>query len=505
MSEVIGSILVFGLVIALISLLQVQAVPNANEEVEFEHSNAVTNDMANLRVAMSEAVDSGRTQESTVRLGVDYPPRLLFYNPPAATGRLQTSEAATMQLSNADADGNLGNYLATDPQLSTRALNYTVNYNELEGTSTRVREAGVYYEAFDDEALVKESTFIDGREISLVAIGGEYESSGVEANTVSAKALSAPAREYTIEDDGSPVTIEIPTRLPKSQWQEILADEYATNANGLDGNTVSGNGFVTAASYDTSTDPNTLTITLKPNEEYTLRLGKVGFGTGGDPEARYIVPVDDDDPTVATIEVRDSFNNPVSGVAVDIEATSETVTTGPNGRASYQPSSGNLVTFQRDFDGSGTPTAPLEKVTVSTKGPLDANDPTVDGFTVDVDETQTCDSFGEVDAPVLSDTVLSCTTTRTIQQPIVDFNVSDDDSSSESGVAFVEIQILDSTGDLITSRRFDGDGQAVVDSRWVGPWLDDGTSTSPNRPTPSEVKLIVEDRSGRTNSTTASL
>lgn len=500
-SEVIGSILVFGLVVALVSLLQVQAIPNANEEVEFEHSNRVTNDMADLRVAISESVDTGRTKEANVKLGADYPPRLLFFNPPSSTGRLRTSDAATIRIANADGEGNLGNYLATDPQLSTRSLNYTVNYNELENSPERVREATVSYEAVDDDVLVKDSTFIDGREVSLVAIGGEYSEEGVQAETVTTKPLSSPAKSYEISDTGSRITLDIPTNLPEEQWSEILEGEYASGATTLGGVTPSGNGFVMRATYDDTTTPNTLTVELKQGEQYTLRMGKVGFGTGGDPEPTYIIPVEDNDPTVATIEVRDGFNNPVSGVVVDIEGTSDTVTTGPNGRASYRPSSGLLVTFRKDFDGSGTATPPLEKVTVSIRGPRDASDPAIDTFDVEVDETETCDSFsGGGGTPLL------CSGTfRTLQQPIVDFEASDDARSMESGVAYVEIQVLDSNGELITSRRFDGDGQAVVDSRWVGPWLDDGTSISPNRPTPTEIKIIVQDRSGRRASATDTL
>lgn len=502
-SEVIGSILVFGLLISLLSILQLQAIPQANEEVEFEHSQHLSDDMESLRVAISESAETGRTRQTTVKLGLDYPPRLIFYNPPAARGTLRTSEPAALQIENAHAEGNLGVYLQTDPQLDTRALNYTITYNEMTNAPTRVMELGVYYEVHEDEVLVRESSFIDDTEISLVALGGDYSESSVTGEKIEATPLSGPIQTYQVEADSSsdPITITIPTHLPAEDWDEILATEYTDTTSPLTGASVPGGGHVADATYTRNpTGPNTLTVTLETGVEYTMRMGKIGFGRGGDPSPRYIVPVEDDDSTVATVEVRDTFNNPVSGVELEIGGTSDTVTTGPDGRAKYAPASGSLVTFQKDFDGSGTATTPLEKVEVSTQGPPDKSDPGIAAFDVTVDTTQTCDSLDTV----TGGSALICTGSfRTLQQPIVDFNATDTATGTESGIAYVEIQILDSGGDLITSRRFDGDGQAIADSRWVGPWLDDGSS--PNRPNPTSVKLIVVDRSGRSTSQTKSL
>lgn len=503
-SEVIGSILVFGLVVALVSMLQVQAVPNANEEVEFEHSNQVSNDMADLQVAVSESVDTGRTKEANVKLGAEYPPRLLFFNPPSATGRLQTSDPATIQLANADGAGNLGNYLATDPQLSTRSLRYTVRYNELDNAPARVREATVSYKVVEDDVFVKDATFIDGTEVTLVAIGGEYADEGVEAATVEAKPLSAPAKEYTLTDDGTPITITIPTTLPKEKWDEILADEYVSTTSPMTGDTVPGGGHVDDASYATNPNgPNTLTVELETGTEYTLRTGKVGFGTGGDPEPRYLVPVADDDPNVATIEVRDGFNNPVSGVTVDIAGTSETVTTGPDGTAAYRPSSGTLVTFQKDFDGSGTPTAPLEKVEVATTGPRDPTDPAFVSKSIESDLTETCDGLGTSTGGTVSGALVCTGSFRTLVQPYVTFSVSDDATPGESGIDYVEIRVLDSSDDLVTSERIEADGEDTLSGRWVGPWLTDGGVGG--RMDPDSVEIVVVDRSGRTATTSGDL
>jgi hypothetical protein len=503
-SEVIGSILVFGLVIALVSMLQVQAIPNANQEVEFEHSNQVSDDMADLQVAIAESVDTGRSKKANVKLGADYPPRMLFFNPPAANGRLRTTDRASIQIANADGEGNLGNYLATDPQLSTRSLRYSVRYNELDNAPERVREATVSYKMVEDDVFVKDATFIDGKEITLVAIGGEYADEGVESATVEAKPLSAPAKEYTLTDDGDAITFTIPTTLPKEKWDEILADEYVSTTSPMTGDTVPGGGHVDDASYATNPNgPNTLTVKLETGTEYTLRTGKVGFGTGGDPDPRYIVPVEDDDPNVATIEVRDGFNNPVSGVTVNIAGTSDTVTTGPDGTAAYRPSSGTLVTFQKDFDGSGTPTAPLEKVEVATTGPRDPTDPTVVSKSIDSDLTETCDGLGTITGGTVSGALVCTGSFRTMVQPYVTFSVSDDATPEESGIDYVEIRVLDPNGDLVTSKRIEADGEDTLSGRWVGPWLTDGGTGG--RLDPETVEIVLVDRSGREVSTSGPL
>lgn len=349
-SEVIGSILVFGLLIMLVSLLQVQAIPNANEEVEFEHSQQVRGDFSELQVAIDKTLDSGRSQSASVQMGTDYPSRLLFYNPPSSSGTLRTTEKGTMTISNVQSDSDAGVFfdeMGNDVEYDTRSLTYSVGYHELANSPTDVREPAVAYRYENDVALVSETNLVDGTEINLVAIGGELDAGGVTSEKIEAKALSAPAKTYTVQDTGDPVTIEVSTSLSQSKWRELLSDEMGAN------------GHVETVTVDDGI----LKVELNTTTQYTLRTSKVGFGQGGAPGPSYMVSVDDDDPTAATVEVRDTFNNPVSGVTLDIEGSSHTVTTGPDGRAEYSPSSATSVTFEKDFDGNGTATTPLEKVT----------------------------------------------------------------------------------------------------------------------------------------------
>lgn len=364
-SEVIGSILVFGLVVMLVSLLQVQAIPNANEEVEFEHSQQVRGDFSDLQVAMDEAVDSGRSQSASVQMGVDYPSRLLFYNPPSKSGTLRTTERETMRISNVESSTDAEVFFSHSGgsvAYETRSLVYSIGYNELQNSPSDVREPAVTYRRENGVPLVSDTTLVEGRTINLVAIGGELDTGGGTSEKVEAKPISAPAKTYTIRDRNGPVTIEVPTQLSEPTWKELLADQMGPR------------GYVDSVSVTSGT----LTVELQQNTQYTLRTSKVGFGQSAAAEPAYMVPVASEAADVASVEVRDKFNNPVTGVTLNVEFQDETgaelastqVTTSTDGRASIErPDSGPgsnavQVEFYQQFDdvpGFST----LESVTTS--------------------------------------------------------------------------------------------------------------------------------------------
>ncbi|WP_255149641.1 Ig-like domain-containing protein [Halorarius halobius] len=379
-SETIGAILVFGLLVAVISVIQVQAVPDANAEIEFDHSQEVTNDMANLRVATWEAVASGNSREAAVKLGVDYPARLLFYNPPPASGRLSTTDRANITVENVTSSTQAGTLFDNVPvyRVGTKALTYDINYNVYGSEPVRTLEPTAYYERFDNETLVKSSSFIDGREISLVAVGGNYSEGGVTAEAVTAKSLSGPMSEYEVSNNASgPINVTVPTKLSLEKWNETLSDEYTPSGASVNGSgTVAGNGHISAVRYKPrSGEFNHLTVVLEPGQ-YTFRTAKVGFGTGGDPGPRYLTTTVTDKRSTAGVIVRDEFHNPVGGVTLwantssgtlsngTVSAQSVRVTTGPNGVATVERvgATATTVEFSEDLNNSGTVEPKLEEL-----------------------------------------------------------------------------------------------------------------------------------------------
>ena len=65
-SEVIGTILIFTLLIAFVGLLQVYSVPVWNEEIEFAHYNIIFNDVLELKKMIPETAVYGLPRTSVL-------------------------------------------------------------------------------------------------------------------------------------------------------------------------------------------------------------------------------------------------------------------------------------------------------------------------------------------------------------------------------------------------------------------------------------------------------
>jgi hypothetical protein len=152
----------------------------------------------------------------------------------------------------------------------------------------------------------------------------------------------------------NPLTVTVPTTLDQSTWGQLLEDETDADGN------------VEDATVDTDAD--TLTVTLKPGV-YELRLAKVGVGTNVDETSEtYITTVDAPESTGTearqefTVEVRDEYNNPVSGVVVEAGANRGMVrpssrTTDEEGRVTFTyeaPSSAGDDTIRVSYSGFGS-------------------------------------------------------------------------------------------------------------------------------------------------------
>ncbi|QCJ46388.1 hypothetical protein [Haloprofundus sp. MHR1] len=312
----VGFVLLFGVLILSLSMYQVQVVPADNERVEFDHNQRVQSDLLDARNAILRSAGTGTTHPVSVSLGAQYPNRVLFVNPPPASGRLSTTESVAdgIVIENARAvDAETADYWTGDDvrTFETRSLEYTPDYAQYQNPPTTVYENSVVYNRFDDGAALPQSdqTLVDGRRISLVALGGELsrERTGVEPLDV--RSVSASARTTTVTSDGEPIRISLATELSEEKWQELLeGEEYVA---------------------DVTVEGGVLTMTLEADETYSLRTAKVGVGSNvGETEAAYVTDVEGDGSTVRAgttrtlvAEVRDGFGNPVIGEDVTAEVT----------------------------------------------------------------------------------------------------------------------------------------------------------------------------------------
>ncbi|MEF8774155.1 MAG: hypothetical protein V5A37_05500, partial [Halobacteriales archaeon] len=153
-SEVIGAVLVFALLVTTLSIYQVMAIPGQNASVEYKHSQAVVDDFEAFGAAALGAAETGQPTRVAVTTGRQYPDRMLFVNPPAPAGTLSTATVGTgtVRLANATAvDGDAADFLDGDPvTYGTKALVYEPGYHEYAEAPTPVYSTGVEANHFAD-------------------------------------------------------------------------------------------------------------------------------------------------------------------------------------------------------------------------------------------------------------------------------------------------------------------------------------------------------------------
>ncbi|MDS0474460.1 Ig-like domain-containing protein [Natrinema sp. 1APR25-10V2] len=321
-SPVIGAILMFGLVLALLATLQLTAIPALNEGLEFQHNDRVQSDVVGVDGTIERVAATGTGEAVSLEAGLRYPPRLFFVNPPPVSGTVRTTEPAAVGIANARATGETGDYWNGSPRtVETRSLEYVPDYNEYASAPRTVLEPWVAYHRFAETTRVEgDQDLVDGRRIGLVALEGNRSVSRTDEISIDVEPASAPVRTVAVRDDGDPVTLTVPTRLTEDEWGDLLADELDPAGDPDDDRYV--------REFDCqreSPDPcGRLTITLERGATYELRLGAVAVGSGTEASnAAYLTDVDGDATAVPeagrqrlVVEARDRFDNPVSGVAV---------------------------------------------------------------------------------------------------------------------------------------------------------------------------------------------
>ena len=215
-SGVVGFIFVFAILIILLSINQAQVVPAENSEVEFQHFQDVRDDLVEVRSAISTAGRSDLAQFPTVKLGTDYPPRILAVNPPPATGTLRTSQRYDIHIQNA----------TDNVTVSTRFLEYEPNYNELDVGSTWYENAMLYLDERDSGGLVviEEQGLVpeNGYELRITALQNEFEESGSRRVSLELN----PSKVDEVDELTGNLTVTLPTQLRGEEyWNSAFDDE----------------------------------------------------------------------------------------------------------------------------------------------------------------------------------------------------------------------------------------------------------------------------------------
>ncbi len=335
-SPLIGAILLLAILMTMLALLQLNAVPALVSEAEFNHNQRVQGEMRDVAAGIDRSVATGTSQSIALTPGVRYQSRLFLLNPPPATGTVRTGKPENVTISDAYAQGETGDYWnGSLKRIKTQPLIYTPHYNEYRNPPQTIYELGTVYNRIGETIVVTDGhQIVDGRTITLTTVRGAVSHTGVDRTLLKIRPSSPETRSVLVSGraDDSP-KLTVPTELTKEQWDDLLKSELTKNGGYV-------KDYTCAAAPPNPCD--TLTITLQPSETYEMQLAQVWVDD--DSVTRngiYLTDVEGSNASVPAggrqrlvTEVRDKFDNPVSGVSVEANVSSGPGTVSPVEQAS---------------------------------------------------------------------------------------------------------------------------------------------------------------------------
>jgi len=315
-SEVLGAVLLFGVLISLLVLVQVNAVPAENQQVEFEHSQRVQQDLLALDDAVLSSAMLDAPGSTQVELGARYPTRFFLLNPAVGAGAIETTAPATVAVHNARSETYDSYWNGTAKRYDTRFLRFRPAYNEYATAPVTGFEHGVVANTFDGDTVVPVDggSFVRGTEITLVTVDGQFSQASGATAAIETVPLSAPARSVPVTNaPGEKLTVNVSTDRTAAFWTDAFADERVTRGGAIETVTVSD-----------GTPHGWLNLTFAPGREYDLRLARVGVGRSFDRSSlgpHYLAPVGDNRServyagasVSLAAQVADRYDNPVGG------------------------------------------------------------------------------------------------------------------------------------------------------------------------------------------------
>lgn len=259
-SELIGVLLIFAIIVALVGFNQAFLVPIANEDIEAKHGQTVQDDMVELRSGIVEAAGSNTQQSVSVQLGVDFPPHLLAINPAPASGTLQTDPP----------EGNEGNLTVEGANFSIRELcgvgeqgenvsttfvTYDANYNRYDMRGPIAVENSVTHRA-GGALLDSNQVIVKGDQIRIIRVVGEYQSSGTKTRSIDLY----PSRT-NVTNTSDDFNLTLPTQVSADTWNETLLENEGVVEN------VTGSGDNVTIELDASDDLSVKCTTVGIDEQ----------------------------------------------------------------------------------------------------------------------------------------------------------------------------------------------------------------------------------------------
>ena len=322
-SVVIGVLfaLVFAILIA--SVIQTQVVPVEEERTEYTHSNLVQQQMASLENQIQSTAVNDVVSSQPVSLGTTFQSRVVFgifpiINSPDPSGQIQYQEFDE----NAEFEGFQGEggaeefWDGTTKTYPTGQVLYEPTYRRYDDAPTTYYEHGITYNEFDLDgdtrySFLSDQNIINDNNINLVTLGGDMNVASTQEITVTSSPVSAPSNTVAVEANDA--QIRLPTNLEEDTWRNnLLADEPRVEGvtkpnddevvielqDGIYTMTLS-RAFVSNQSSEVSTP----SIYSTPDDLYI----------GWDQDQ---VILREESRTQIDAQVRDTYDNPVTGIPV---------------------------------------------------------------------------------------------------------------------------------------------------------------------------------------------
>jgi len=227
----IGFVLVLGILVISASLFQAVIVPNQNATVEFNHYQDVRSDMTDLYTEIVSLGSSSKTGQVLVpvNLGTRYPARLIFINPPPATGTIRSTGGGTMSIEVAGSSDSIADICGG---ATTTGIVYSPSYQESTLPQIRYENGLLYVETADgDNAMLEQRPVVNrsSRTIDLYRTTGRL---GPKSEVGTLPIELTGTRTYG-RVNVSVERVTLPSDLSAATWNEaVLPAGISASSNG---------------------------------------------------------------------------------------------------------------------------------------------------------------------------------------------------------------------------------------------------------------------------------
>jgi hypothetical protein len=309
-----------------------ESAPIEKQQNEVDHFGDVSSDLIQFRDNIVEASESGSTTSQSLELGRDYNTILPVPPEEPIVGQISVKEYdSPIKIYNASGLGGAKNYWpgTTKPCetpkhcYSSSYIKYTPHYKYYLDHPETYYENSIMYDNYGGQRISKTGqSLVNGRDIKITTIKGDINISNSDLTNTQIVPVSAPSQEIQITDRDEPVKIQVPTNIPVQKWrQDLLNNQLSTNSQ---------NGYIKSIS---EINESVIEIEMIQGETYTLELSKLYLTTQTSSQTipsqkpSYVswtgsenVEIEEDSTERIPTQVRDKYNNPVSGVPVEVYA-----------------------------------------------------------------------------------------------------------------------------------------------------------------------------------------